>query len=224
MKQMNNLLWGMLLIVVGVVFGLNALNITNINVFFDGWWTLFIIVPCFIDLFKEEDKIGNIIGVVIGISLFLACQDFISFDIILKLAFPFAIVMFGISLLVKGFRNNDNIKRKNEKNKDNITEVYATFSAEKLDYTDELFEGININAIFGSVNVDLRKAVIKEDVIINVTAVFGGVDILVPDNVMVKVVSTSIFGGTSNKSKNIKDGKVTIYVNSNCIFGGVELK
>ena len=76
MKRMNNMLWGILLIVVGVIFGLNALNITNINVFFDGWWTLFIIVPCFIDLFKEEEKTGNVIGLVIGICLFLACQFF----------------------------------------------------------------------------------------------------------------------------------------------------
>ena len=224
MKRMNNMLWGILLIVVGVIFGLNALNITNINVFFDGWWTLFIIVPCFIDLFKEEEKTGNVIGLVIGICLFLACQDFVSFDVIFKLAVPFIIVMFGISLLVKGFKNNDNMKRIEEKNKGDIREVYATFSEEKLDYTDELFKGISMNAIFGGMDIDLRKAIIKEDVIINVTAVFGGIDIFVPDNVKVKVVSTSIFGGTSNKSKSIKDGKVTIYVNAKCIFGGVEIK
>ena len=38
----------------GVIFGLNALEITDINIFFDGWWTLFIIVPCFIGLFKDD--------------------------------------------------------------------------------------------------------------------------------------------------------------------------
>ena len=59
MNKISNLLWGLVFVVLGVIFGLNALEITDINVFFDGWWTLFIIVPCFIGLFKDEDKTGN---------------------------------------------------------------------------------------------------------------------------------------------------------------------
>lgn len=52
----TNILWGLVFIILGVIFGLNALEITNINIFFSGWWTLFIIVPSFIDLFKKNDK------------------------------------------------------------------------------------------------------------------------------------------------------------------------
>ena len=58
---MKNMLWGIVLIAIGIVLGLNALDITNIDLFFDGWWTLFIIIPCFIDLFKDKDKTGNIV-------------------------------------------------------------------------------------------------------------------------------------------------------------------
>ena len=60
--KLSNILWGLVLILIGIIFGLNALDIADINIFFDGWWTLFIIVPCFIDLFKDKDKSGNIIG------------------------------------------------------------------------------------------------------------------------------------------------------------------
>lgn len=221
MKRTSKILWGIVLIVVGVIFGLNALEITNINIFFDGWWCLFIIVPCFIDLFKDEDKTGDIIGLVIGGALFLACQDFISFKMIFKLAIPFIIVMFGVSLLLKGFIVSGNSKK--IENKKDTGEIYATFSGEKLNYAKEKFDGVNLNAIFGGIELDLRDAIIKEDVVINTTAVFGGVDIMVPDDVNVKVVSSSIFGGTSNKSKN-SEGKVTIYINTTCIFGGVEIK
>ena len=82
MKNISNLLWGVILIVLGIIFGLNSLEITNINVFFDGWWTLIIIVPCFINLFKEKDKTSDIICLVIGIALFLGCQNILNFDII----------------------------------------------------------------------------------------------------------------------------------------------
>ena len=67
MKKTSNIMWGIVLIIVGIIFGLNSLDIADINLFFDGWWTLFIIVPCFIDLFKEKNKTGNIIGLLIGI-------------------------------------------------------------------------------------------------------------------------------------------------------------
>ena len=77
MNKISNLLWGLVFIVVGVIFGLNILDITDINIFFDGWWTLFIIVPCFIGLFKDEDKSGNLIGLIIGVCLLLGCIDFI---------------------------------------------------------------------------------------------------------------------------------------------------
>ena len=93
MKKISNLLWGLVFIIVGVIFGLNALEITDINILFDGWWTLFIIIPCFISLFSEEDKTGNLIGLVIGVCLLLGCQDILEFTLIWKLLVPFVFVM-----------------------------------------------------------------------------------------------------------------------------------
>ena len=37
MKKFKNVLWGLVLISLGVVVGLNVLGITYINIFFDGW-------------------------------------------------------------------------------------------------------------------------------------------------------------------------------------------
>ena len=54
-------------------------------------------------------------------------------------------------------------------------------------------------------------------------AVFGGVDIKVPENVDIKVQSNSIFGGVSNKSKT-KEKTHTIYIKAMCLFGGCDIK
>ena len=67
MKKANSIFWGLALVAVGVFLGLNAFGITDINIFFDGWWTLFIIVPCTIGLFTDYDKTGNLIGILIGL-------------------------------------------------------------------------------------------------------------------------------------------------------------
>ena len=47
MKDYTKYIIGFLLIFIGLILGLNAFGITNINLFFSGWWTLFIIIPSF---------------------------------------------------------------------------------------------------------------------------------------------------------------------------------
>ena len=56
MKNYTRMLWGLILIALGVIIGGNALNLFDIDIFFAGWWTLFIIIPFFIGLFKNEDR------------------------------------------------------------------------------------------------------------------------------------------------------------------------
>lgn len=225
MNKMSNILWGLFLIVIGVIFGLNALEITNINIFFDGWWTLFIIIPCFFGLLKDKDKVSDSIGLVIGIFLLLACRDIISFGTILKLIIPIVLIIIGLSVIFKGTikaKIKDEIKKLNKTNDD---EYAATFSSQDLDFSNEKFKGCNLNAIFGGVKCNLTNSKINEDVVVNASAIFGGITIYVPDDVNVKITSTSIFGGVSDERKNKKvDSKVTLYINATCMFGGVEIK
>ncbi len=226
MNNVKNILWGIALVVIGVIIGLNTMNVVNIDIFFDGWWTLFIIVPCFIGLFTDNDKTGNIIGLFVGVILLLGMQNIIDFNLIWKLLLPSIIVIIGLSLIFKNTFNskiNDEIKKLNNKNTKN-NEYCATFSEQRIDIPNEEFKGATLNSVFGSITCDLREAKIKEDVVINTSAIFGGIDIIVPDDVNIKIKSNSIFGGVDNKKKNNTDKKYTIYVNANCLFGGVNIK
>ena len=225
MKKTGNLMWGIVLIIVGVIFGLNALNVTNIDVFFNGWWTLFIIVPSFIELFRDNNKTGNIIGLIIGIALLMGCQKLINFDIIWKLIVPFILVMIGLSILFKDTISGKVNKEIKKLNKKNLKEYCVTFAGQNIDFDNEKFDGCSLNAVFGGIKCDLNGAIIKEDTVIDVSAIFGSVTILVPKNVNIKISSTPIFGGVSDDRKNKgKESKVTLYINANCMFGGVEIK
>ena len=228
MNTMKNVFWGIALVIFGLIWGLNALDITRINIFFDGWWTLFIIVPCFIGLFNEKEKTGNIIGLVIGIALLLCCLDLLDFNIIWKLSFPTILVIVGLSFIFKDSLNNKINKEINKINKENNSdnEYCATFSSQNVYFDDEEFKGANLTSVFGGVKCDLRKAIIKENQVINCSAIFGGIDIYVPENVKVKIKSNSIFGGISNKRKDVskdKDEKI-IYINAIIMFGGIDIK
>ena len=228
MKNFGNIILGVVLILVGLVVGLNVLGITDINIFFDGWWTLFIIVPCLVGLFKDREKTGSIIGLLIGIVLFLCCQDIIDFEKAWQLILPIILVVIGLSIIFKDALNGkikEEIKRINEKNKKEDG-YCATFSEQKLNFDDEKFNGTDLTAVFGGIKCDLRKAKIDKDVVINASSIFGGIDIYVPEGVKVKIKSSSIFGGVDEKRKNkdTNEKAHTIYVNANCVFGGVDIK
>ena len=81
MRKLGNTLWGIVLVIIGVILTLNALEITNINIFFDGWWTLLIIIPSAIELIAREDKFWSAVWLIIGILLLLACRDILDFDL-----------------------------------------------------------------------------------------------------------------------------------------------
>ena len=104
-KKIKNVLCGIVLIAVGVMFALNTLEITNIDIFFEGWWTLFIIVPCTVGLFTERDKTSNIVGILIGVCLLLCCQEVMDFSMLWKLLIPAIIVIVGIKMIYTGIFN-----------------------------------------------------------------------------------------------------------------------
>lgn len=227
MKKISKILWGAVLIAIGVIFSLNAFGITDIKVFFDGWWTLFIIVPCFIGIFTDREKTGNIIGLLIGLFLLLCCQNVLSFGMLWKLAIPAVIVIIGLKLILGGLFGDKAVKMISESRQkgDNIKIGCATFSGQDMNFDGEVFSGAELTAIFGGVECDLRTAIIEKDCAITASAIFGGIDIYVPDYVNVKINSNSIFGGVSGKNKRPPiQGGVTLYINATCIFGGIDIK
>lgn len=227
MNKMTSWLWGVVLIVLGVILGVSALGIIEINLFFPGWWTLFIIVPCFISLFgKDDDKTGDLIGILIGVCLLLACQGVIRFDLLWKLIVPVALVVIGVSMIFKDALKGKVLKEvKKVQGKSGQKEYWATFSGQNLNFAGEKFTGCRLEAVFGGIKCDLREAKIEDKALVKAGATFGGVTIYVPEDVKVKVVSTSIFGGTSDKRKNINDeAEKTLYIDATSVFGGVEIR
>lgn len=227
MSRFSKILWGIFFIVIGVILATNSLGITQINIFFPGWWTLFIIVPCFIGLFDygTEGKIGNLIGLFIGIALLLAVNGVIHFQLIAKLIVPLILIGIGLSIIFNSVIKNKVTQKVKEGKKNGLESIAATFSGQKVRKDDEeAFKGANLDAVFGAVELDLRKAMIEKEAVIYASSIFGGIEIFVPSDVNVKVKSTAIFGGTSNKVINQKENEKTIYIESFCMFGGVDIK
>ena len=205
MKKVENTVIGLILIIIGVIIGLNAFHITNIDLFFDGWWTLFIIVPCFFGLFKDQDKTGNIIGLIVGIYLLLYCQGLINFQFAWKLVVPVIFVLIGLKMI---FKDTFNKKKPHQ----NI-------------YDNQLYTGGNYDVTFNGLILDLSKAYLNEETNIMISTLFGGVDLYLPDDVNIQIQSSNFLGGVDlHKRENKIENTKVIYLNARCIFGGINIK
>ena len=219
-KKVSDILLGVILIIAGVIFLGNEFDFWNIGLFFKGWWTLFIIVPSALGLCEKGNKVSSLLGLLIGVLLFFAARDIISWVSVGKIFLPALLIIIGVSIIFKRTFKMPKTDKKNEKNG-----YVAIFSGTEEKISNNKFEGTNITAIFGGVELDLRQAIIEKDIVINCTTVFGGIDILLPDNVKIKTAGIPVFGGIENKKETSKEDKSpTVYINYVCVFAGVDLK
>ncbi len=94
---------------------LNSLQITDINLLFKGWWTLFIIVPCANKLLSNpKDWVWTFVGLVVGVLLLLDQQDVFRGYFSGKLCIAIAIIIAGVVMLINSgfFKSSGGGKKK----------------------------------------------------------------------------------------------------------------
>ncbi len=219
-KKISDIVWGIVLIVVGIIFLGNEFDFWNIKLFFEGWWTFVIIIPSTLTLCSKGGKISGSLGLLIGILLLMASRDIIKWSSVGKIFLPSLLIIIGFSVIFK-----KNLRTTKVTNKNGINKYSAVFAGSEEIVSNQEFFGANITAIFGGVELDLRNAIIKEDIVINCNTIFGGIDLILPDNVKIKTSGVPVFGGIENKKENCKaENAPTIYINYVCVFAGVDLK
>ena len=220
-KRISSVLWGLIFIAVGIgIVGAMA-GAWEFNILFAGWWTLFLIVPAVLGMIEHGIRIGNSIGLVLGVALLACCRGWLPWEVLARMLVPTVMIVIGGVMVFKNLFHL-NFGRVQVPNEKRMSEL-VVFSGKNLVIQNE-FYGIDGEAVFGGLTIDLRGAQITENISIDALAVFGGVDILLPANVSVKLSDLSLFGGCSNgRNYSPVDGP-TVYVNATALFGGVEVK
>lgn len=228
MKQAKSIIWGLAILALGVLFGGKALGLFNFDVFFEGWWTLFIIVPGIIGIITEDHKLGSFMFLATGVILLLAAQDVFGYDVAWKVILAAVLILSGFALIFSSFANrkiNAEVAEEMQKRGKNGESLTAIFSGNDRVYNKEKFSGCDVVAVFGGAELDVSNAIIEKDAAIKTFTLFGGTDIIVPKDVQIKSKSGFIFGGISDDRKDVSGkGKHTIYIDAIGGFGGVTIK
>ena len=225
-KQRSQFAIATVLIVLGVVFLLGNLDIINVDIgdLLSTWWPLILILLGVIGLFQARGTpVGSIFLIVIGGVFLLITNDVADFDIL----WPIVIIGAGLWILFHNRVSNRTSRRSTAAgvDKDSIN-VSALFSGSEQRVTSQSFQGGNVSASFGAVELDLRGARLAENAVLNVNIFMGGVELSVPDEWVVNVNGSPVLGGIeySRTQPKVTESAPTLTINASIAFGGLEIK
>lgn len=102
---MSKAVWGVFFVLLGVALAGRAVGVFDFNLFFPGWWTLFIIVPSAIGLVNSENRTASVFGLGIGILLLCSVQHIIDWYTFPRLIIALIFVVIGCSFLFRKDRS-----------------------------------------------------------------------------------------------------------------------
>lgn len=226
MNRSGRQIFAAILIILGVAFLLDQLNIPVLGVVsFAGlaWPLILIVLGVF--LLARRSLVGGWIlvalGVLFGLSQITNWNVWATF-------WPLVLIVLGIVLLYRRASGRSDV----EGFVDSATETHehidetAVFSGLKRIVHAKNFKGGTVTAVFGGAEIDLTGVELrKEGAVLNVTVIFGGATIRVPQNIRIDSGGTPILGGWENKfSSSAPADAPRLKIHGTAIFGGVEVK
>lgn len=201
---------------------LEIIKFDSWHVFWGTVWAAGLILAGLMTIFSSRRaslRVWGLLLMTIGVSIGLGAYGVINISV-WKIFWPVMLIAIGLMVGVgSGGRKRSKKSPADVSGNEKIAIFYGEESRVKGDYT-----GGSVTAIFGGVELDLRQAKIKDGTVIDVFTFCGGVNINMPDDVIVKNEVHGILGGSEDKTVSKSSAKKTIYLRGECVLGGLEVK
>lgn len=235
-------LMGLFVVLVGTLFLLRNLGFVYVEHLW-AYWPVILIALGIARLADSRRAHGRLWGIMIAVAgvLLLAGNLGRIPGNVWNYIWPVLIIWFGITMLIgrgprgrawqdrrhRRWRNpNLSMGKISNGNSDYLREV-AVFGGIRKRIVSQNFQGGEVKAVFGGVELDLRPAmIIKDEIEIEADSVFGGVDITVPENWRVVVEGQGVFGGYEDKTSHTTSESAgpRVLITGSAVFGGVTVK
>ncbi len=143
------------------------------------------------------------------------------------LIWPLILISGGVTMLARVLDRRDPVNLASPApggDFESTVSMYSIFGGSKRVVRTEDFRGGDIVSIFGGNTLDLRNAKIASGpALVDITAIFGGVDLKVPSEWIVVNKGIGVFGGYEDKSNHPVSGPQLVITGS-AVFGGVTIK
>ncbi|OFY77386.1 MAG: hypothetical protein A2V46_03480 [Bacteroidetes bacterium RBG_19FT_COMBO_42_7] len=224
----NRVVIGAVLVLAGL-----ALVIRNTGFFPDfidhvifSWPMLLVAVGLVMTLGATEKTAGIIIMAVGG--FFMIPLIFRETFHMYNMFWPSIFIIIGIIFIVTKRRGWGSVSSKGMAT-DDFIDYAVIFSGSERQVISQNFKGGKIASVFGGIDLDLTRAKLAPGRnVLEIAAVFGGVGIIVPDDMFVTIEVTPVLGGFSD-SRRLFPGTTTdrtsqLVIKGAVVFGGGEIK
>ncbi|KQR71297.1 LiaF domain-containing protein [Pedobacter sp. Leaf176] len=251
MENLNNIttnrsgrmLSGLVIVIIGLAFLLDNMGF-DIPHWVFSWHTFLLVIGIFVGVRRNFKGAGWLIMVLIGSYYTIDDITGLDFDAS-KYALGIGLVILGGYLVLKP-KGDFLSRRKNRAtnsfnagvddlnqglpknaNSQDFVEATAIFGASNQIVYSKNLRGGDINVVFGGADINLTQADFTENAVFDITAVFGGVKLIVPPNWVIKTNGTPIFGSIEDKRGHLMQAgaiQKILTINGTVMFGGIEIK
>jgi predicted membrane protein len=232
----SQVLMGVLVIAVGLLFLLDNLDIIDVHDALAFWPLVFIFagVAKLLDTSSPNGYLVGLAGIGVGVAMILHRLGIIYFS--WRAAWPMILIAVGLMVVYRAMtgqrtaRSSMVVADGKDKLQDtldagsqtvDVTAVLGGF--ERRVHTQD-FRGGEVTAVMGGCALDLRGASMMGEAVIHVFAFWGGVTLKVPPDWTIVLEGTPILGGFEEKTIAPPDNSKRLIVRGYAIMGGVEVR
>jgi predicted membrane protein len=223
---------GVALVIVGILLLLEVTGIIPGFEWIFNWWPSLLVVWGVRLIAQKPDKLtGGLFVVALG-CLLLADNIIPGFDFWVA-AVPVLLIVLGISIIVRPSRSTQvqhavsfAFGNRQGSLSDELINATALFSGVEYTVNSNRFRGGTVQAIFGGIELDFRPArMATTEASLDVEAIFGGINIMVPPDWAVSIEGTPLFGSIDSKViTKPSDSTPLLRIRGTVVFGGIEIR
>ena len=214
-RNSGQVLIGLIIMAVGLALLLDSLDIGGSP------WRYFPSVITVIGLWALartgfRQPVGPLVLIAVGVAVQLSILDEVPHGV-RSAIWPVVVILVGLLLILRRSSRGPAAA-------DGVTNYVAVFHGVR-DRVNGPLGRLQVTAIFGSVEIDLREARIEHaPATIDVSCLFGGIDIRLPPDAAVQNDVLALFGGVEDKRLAAGSDAMAINLRGTAIFGGLRLQ
>lgn len=222
----GRIFWGLLLIVLGVLFLLDQLGEFDFGYMVSRWWpAIFILVGVSILIGNNfRDAGAGLFFIAFG-AFFLLMRLRILDRSLWHYFWPVLIIAVGLWILLKPALAGS--KKKTAELLTDELRVSTVFAGTSRRIASAEFKGGSVDVVLGGADIDLRgSGLAGGSAQLALSAVLGGIDVRVPETWDVVVHGSPVLGGIDDKTRHPQESERTgtLHVKASAVLGGIDLK